>query len=92
MKILLVTRGSQGDVLPYLAVAEELRRRGHEVTLNVPSLFEASVKSYGFRYVLQPFDDIKEMIDDAGQKKQGFRPFLKWTRAVIDTQFEQLPS
>ena len=92
MKILLVTRGSQGDVLPYLAVAEELRRRGHEVTLNVPSLFEASVKSYGFRYVLQPFDDIKGMIDDAGQKKQGFRPFLKWTRAVIDTQFEQLPS
>ena len=50
MKILLVTRGSQGDVLPYLAVAEELRRRGHEVTLNVPSLFETSVKSYGFRY------------------------------------------
>ena len=92
MKILLVTRGSQGDVLPYLAVAEELRRRGHEVTLNVPSLFEASVKSYGFRYVLQPFDDIKGMIDDAGQKKQGFRPFLKWTRAVIDTQFEQLSS
>ena len=91
MRILLVTRGSQGDVLPYLAVAEELRHRGHEVTLNVPALFESSVKAYGFRYVLQPFDDIKGMIDDAGQKKQGFRPFLQWTRAVIDTQFEQLP-
>ena len=29
MKILLVTRGSQGDVLPYLAIAAELERRGH---------------------------------------------------------------
>ncbi|MCD8182799.1 MAG: glycosyltransferase [Bacteroides sp.] len=33
MKILLVTRGSQGDVYPYLVIASELLRRGHEVTL-----------------------------------------------------------
>jgi UDP:flavonoid glycosyltransferase YjiC (YdhE family) len=29
MKILLVTRGSQGDIYPYLALARELESRGH---------------------------------------------------------------
>ena len=44
MKILLVTRGSQGDVLPYLAVARELVKRGHEVTVNIPHVFEEIAK------------------------------------------------
>ena len=44
MKILLVTRGSQGDVLPYLAVARELVKRGHEVTVNIPHVFEEMAK------------------------------------------------
>ena len=43
MKILLVTRGSQGDVLPYLAIAAELERRGHEVTINLPHVAQISV-------------------------------------------------
>ena len=40
MKILLVTRGSQGDVFPYLTIATALVKRGHSVTLNVPRFFE----------------------------------------------------
>lgn len=90
MKILLVTRGSQGDVLPYLAVASCLVRRGHEVTVNLPCIFEEEAKSYGLTYVLQHFDDINGMIGQAAEKRQKFRPFLKWMRAVIDNQFEQL--
>ena len=43
MKILLVTRGSQGDVFPYLAVASELVKRGHEVTVNLPRIFENEI-------------------------------------------------
>lgn len=90
MKILLVTRGSQGDVLPYLAIAAELERRGHEVTINFPQIFEETVKPYGFKYVLQQFDDIGGMIDSAAQNSHKFRPFLKWMRNVIDKQFDQL--
>ena len=41
-------------------------------------------------YVLQDFDDIGGMIGEAAEKSQKFRPFLKWMRAVIDKQFEQL--
>ena len=91
MKILLVTRGSQGDVFPYLAIAECLVKRGHEVTVNLPQIFEETIKPYGFHYVLQAFDDINGLIKDAGDKSEGFRPFLEWTRSIIDKQFEQLP-
>lgn len=45
MRILLVTRGSQGDVLPYLAIARELVERGHEVTMNLPHVFEEMAKN-----------------------------------------------
>lgn len=40
MKILLVTRGSQGDIYPYLTIASALIKRGHQVTLNLPQIFE----------------------------------------------------
>ena len=61
MKILLVTRGSQGDVLPYLAVARELVKRGHEVTVNIPHVFEEMAKKYPVKVVLQDFDNIGGM-------------------------------
>lgn len=90
MRILLVTRGSQGDVLPYLAVASELARRGHDVTVNLPQIFEETIKPYRLKYVLQQFDDIGGMIDNASRQSRKFGPFLTWMRDVIDKQFEQL--
>ena len=83
MKILLVTRGSQGDVLPYLAIAAELERRGHEVTINLPQIFEETVKPYGFKYVLQQFDDIRGMTASAAPNSPNFRPFLQWMRNLL---------
>lgn len=44
MKILLVTRGSQGDIYPYLTIASALIKRGHQVTLNLPQIFEKKQK------------------------------------------------
>lgn len=89
MKILLVTRGSQGDVYPYLSIASELKRRGHEVTLNLPQIFEKQAKSYQLNYVLQEFDDIEGMVGNTGGK-QNITIFLKWMRDVIESQFRQL--
>ena len=47
MRILLVTRGSQGDVYPYLALGAELLRRGHRVTINLPAIFEREAQEAG---------------------------------------------
>jgi UDP:flavonoid glycosyltransferase YjiC (YdhE family) len=90
MKILLVTRGSQGDVYPYLVIASELKRRGHEVTLNIPRIFEKHAESLQLDYILQDADDIEGMVNEAGEKSQRVNHILKWIRRVIDDQFKQL--
>lgn len=90
MKILLVTRGSQGDIYPYLTITSALIKRGHQVTLNLPQIFEKEAKAYQLDYVLQDFDDIQGMVSKAGEKSEGAKPYLKWMRDVIDVQFKQL--
>lgn len=90
MKIPLVTRGSQGDVYPYLSVAAELQKRGHAITLSLPQLFEKQAKDFGVNYKLQEFDDIGGMINGAAETKQQTKHLLSWMRRVIDMQFEQL--
>jgi len=86
MNILLVTRGSQGDVYPYLMLAVELKNRGHFVTLSLPRIFEKMGKSAGVRYVLQASDDIPGMLEGSPDTKN----LLEWTRRVIDSQFREL--
>jgi len=92
MKILLVTRGSQGDVYPYLAIASELKKRGHKVTLNLPKIFEKFAQKYELEYVLQAQDDIEGMINEAAETSQKTGFLLSWVRRAIDSQFEQLPA
>ena len=86
MKALLVTRGSQGDIYPYLRLAVELKNRGHQVTLSLPRLFEKEGRQTGVPYVLQASDDIAGMIEDVPDTKN----LLKWTKRVIDSQFREL--
>jgi UDP:flavonoid glycosyltransferase YjiC (YdhE family) len=87
MKILLVTRGSQGDIYPYLALARELESRGHYVTLTLPKAFEGEAKDAGVHFLIQAFDDIEGMM--AGGELST-RTFLAWTRRVIASQFDEL--
>ena len=88
MKILLVTRGSQGDVYPYFALAAELQKRGHAVTLSLPEIFKERAEEFGLPYVLQAPDDIMDMVGGVPDTKN----LLKWTRRVIDSQFKELPA
>jgi UDP:flavonoid glycosyltransferase YjiC (YdhE family) len=87
MKILLVTRGSQGDIYPYLPLAKELERRGHEVMLNIPLAFEQFAKQLAIPYTLQGHDDIIAMLE----KSPDTKDILEWTRRVIQHQFNELP-
>lgn len=47
MRVLVVSIGTYGDVLPFIGLAAELGRRGHEVTLASASVFEAAAKRAG---------------------------------------------
>lgn len=90
MNIVLVTRGSHGDVYPYFNIAKELEKRGHEVILSIPKLFEHDVKQYQLNHVLQDFEDITGMTAKADAKSSGVKVLLDWVRDSIDKQFEQL--
>ncbi len=89
MKLFLVTRGSQGDIYPYLTLASELQKRGHEVTLSLPQIFEQHAKDFGINYTLQAYDDIGGMVEGAAETNQKTKHILKWVRRVIDKQFEE---
>jgi UDP:flavonoid glycosyltransferase YjiC (YdhE family) len=86
MKILLVTRGSQGDIYPYIQLAKELKTRSHDVTLNLPKAFEKQAKNAGLDYTLQGQDDISGMMEN----ELSTGELLDWTRRVIDNQFKEL--
>lgn len=51
MRVLLSTVGTRGDVQPVLALAEEVRRRGHDVRLCVPPNFVAWAERLGMEAV-----------------------------------------
>jgi UDP:flavonoid glycosyltransferase YjiC (YdhE family) len=86
MKLLLVTRGSQGDVYPYLCLAIELKNLGHQVTLSIPRFFEKQAKDTGVPFVLQASDDIVGMLEETPDTQN----LLEWTRRIIESQFKEL--
>lgn len=49
-KFLLMTLGSAGDVNPFLALGEELLRRGHDAVVLANSFFEKAVRSSGLEF------------------------------------------
>lgn len=51
MHFLLAPVGSFGDVSPYLAIGEQLRRRGHRVTVMSNVQFSAMVRQSGLEFV-----------------------------------------
>ncbi|TWB20634.1 UDP:flavonoid glycosyltransferase YjiC (YdhE family) [Nitrospirillum amazonense] len=50
MRILIVAAGSHGDVLPFIALGAELRRRGHEPHLFAIAVFEPLARQVGLPF------------------------------------------
>lgn len=51
MKILCITIGSAGDVHPFVGIALELQRRGHDVQLATNGHFRRLVESAGLKFI-----------------------------------------
>jgi rhamnosyltransferase subunit B len=66
MKFLLVTLGSIGDLMPFLAIADALRQRGHQVVIASNAGYAALVSGSGFEFAIvsdrphQALDDVLE--------------------------------
>jgi rhamnosyltransferase subunit B len=61
-RIVLATHGTLGDVHPYLAIALELRRRGHRPVLATSEFYRAKIEAQGIEFhAIRPdfsYDDI----------------------------------
>jgi len=66
-RILFATLGSLGDLYPYLAVASEMRRRGHQATILTSSQHRSRVERSGIRF-LQVAPDL-DFSDKAFQRR-----------------------
>jgi rhamnosyltransferase subunit B len=83
MRIVLTTFGTLGDVNPLIALALELKRRGHVPVLAAPAMFRAKVAPLGIDFhPVRPDQDpsdkkLVEMIYDIKKgTERGLREFL----------------
>ncbi len=83
MRIVFSTFGTFGDVNPLIALALELKRRGHRPVLAVPGMFREKIEPLGIEFVaVRPDQDpndkrMVEMIWDIKKgTERGLREFL----------------
>jgi len=50
LRILIVALGSHGDVHPFLAIGRELKRRGNDVCMILPAMFEELARAVGMEF------------------------------------------
>jgi len=86
MKVVLSGRGSRGDVCPIIDVAIELHRRGHEVTLCVPELFDDVARRGGLTPILYN-EDSDLVMKNMGAGYDAMRRALQWFSRNIKEQF-----
>ncbi|MDQ6942002.1 MAG: glycosyltransferase [Candidatus Eremiobacteraeota bacterium] len=79
--VLFVTMGTLGDVLPLLAPASELRRRGHEIVVAAPRAFRDIVEAAGSRWV--PYGSTDPEAARANAARDDF-----WCLETIEAQHE----
>ncbi len=81
MKIVLSTFGSLGDLHPMLALAIELRGRGHEIVINTLEVYREKIDALGFKFFplrpdVNPEDD-RELAREIMDAKTGTEKLLK---------------
>jgi len=83
MRIVLSNIGTMGDINPLIAVALELKRRGHQPVIAVPSVYGPSILSLGLEFhPIRPEIDPKNTIlvamvyDVEKGTERGLREFL----------------
>ncbi|MDR2303492.1 MAG: glycosyltransferase [Treponema sp.] len=85
MKVLMMCRGSQGDVYPHFALAKKLTERGHDVMLNVTAQFEEIARKSGIPYTVTPDKGLDELMK---QSDVNLNTALKYLGQIISRQFE----
>ncbi|HEY0430658.1 MAG TPA: glycosyltransferase [Pyrinomonadaceae bacterium] len=76
-RIILTTLGSFGDIHPYMAIATELRARGHQAVIATTELYREKIQAAGFDFVpvrpniLPPQEQDPVMMEKVMHPKSG---------------------
>jgi rhamnosyltransferase subunit B len=74
-RIIVATTGTGGDIVPFVTLAQELSSQGQRVTMLVPQLHEAFVKSHGLACeVFGTVEAFKAVLEDPNlwDERKGF--------------------
>ncbi|HJV51933.1 MAG TPA: glycosyltransferase [Noviherbaspirillum sp.] len=95
-RILVATSGTGGDILPFVRLARELSRRGHQVVMLVPQFHELFMQSQGLAYrVFGTAGEFQSVLEDPdlwderkgfGVVWRGLIPHLGVIRALVAQQ------
>ena len=80
MRVFLLGVGSQGDVRPLVAVADRLRRDGHEVVLAAPALFRPLAMACGVPFAVLDVDMMA--VGEAMAGSHGARHFARLAKTL----------
>lgn len=87
MRVLAVTAGSWGDILPFVPPVTELARRGHDVVIAVPPIFVRPLRRLGLQAVgAGPFLKRRRLTalhDQVGTDVTGWRPFEHYWNDLV---------
>jgi UDP:flavonoid glycosyltransferase YjiC (YdhE family) len=68
VRILIAAIGSTGDVVPYLGLGQQLKRRGFDVTLATHDSFRPIVEGAGLRHAFVPTEPRQWASDELGER------------------------
>jgi sterol 3beta-glucosyltransferase len=80
MRVLLLTAGSQGDVLPFAALGARLAAAGHDAVLAAPALFGGLAAACGVPFV--PFELDVGQVGEALAGRHGLAHLVTFCRAM----------
>ena len=85
MKILIMSIGTRGNMEPFLAIAEMLKAKGHEVICAFPEQFRTLAEETGVKFISLGPEFIDLINSDIGKLAIGGKePSIRKTRAILD--------
>lgn len=91
MRIAIIAVGSRGDVQPYIALGEGLKKAGHEVSLLTHRRFEPMVTGHGLACIpanIDPRDVVKQR--DVSEIGSNYVKFVRWLEDVYQPVLREL--
>ncbi|WP_109829683.1 glycosyltransferase [Reichenbachiella versicolor] len=82
MKFLLTAVGTRGDMEPFLALAEMLQNKGHDVVCLMPEQFRSLAESSGLRFQTMGEDFLNMLHSRDGKIAMGSGGVSKWKKVV----------